>query len=59
MPYTFTAVYIMFSDNYNFENLPNGFYKVDDDTIEMIIDYYSNGQRKKWKKNLQNPVELL
>lgn len=48
MPYTFTAVYIMFSDNYNFENLPNGFYKVDDDTIEMIIEYYSNGQRKKW-----------
>ena len=40
----------MFDKNYNFTNLPKDFYKcdeLDDYTIEKIIDYYSNGQRKK------------
>lgn len=39
MPYTFTTVYIMFNDNYNFSYLPKGFNKINNNTIEMIIDY--------------------
>ncbi len=45
MPYTFTAVYIMFAENYNFNKLPQGF-KLNNNTIEMVIDYYTNDVRK-------------
>lgn len=51
MPYTFTSVYVMFKENYNFNNLPSCFYVVDekvvnDYTIEKIIEYYNAGIRK-------------
>lgn len=46
LPYTFTQIYIMFTSKHDFINLPNGFYMVDNNTIEMIIDYYVNGERK-------------
>ena len=50
MPYTFTAVYVMFDKNYNFAYLPKDFYicdGLDNYTIEKIIDYYFLGVRKK------------
>lgn len=55
MPYTFTSVYIMFKENYNFNFLPNGFYIVDESdvnnyTIEKIIEYYNDGIRKSWSE---------
>ena len=45
MPSIYTSVYIMFNTNYNFNNLPQGFHKVDNDNIEdyvisMEIYYY-------------------
>lgn len=46
MPYTITKVYIMFDKDYNFKTLPNGFKKYEN-TIEMFINYYDRGKRKK------------
>lgn len=53
MPSIYTSVYIMFNTNYNFNNLPQGFHKVDNDSIEdyvisMEIYYYCDGKRKDW-----------
>lgn len=51
MPSIFTSVYIMFENNYNFDNLPDGFNKVENDNIDDYviskeICYYKNGRRK-------------
>lgn len=51
MPYTFTSVYVMFKENYNFNNIPAYFYVVDEKdvngyTIERIIEYYNNGIKR-------------
>lgn len=46
MPYVITRVYIMFDKDYNFKTLPNGFKKYEN-TIEMFINYYDRGKRKK------------
>lgn len=62
IPYTFTTVYIMFNDNYNFINLPPGFRKTNDQIIETLIHYYSNGKRKNWydiDKEIKLANELL
>lgn len=53
MPSIYTSVYIMFESNYNFDNLPEGFNKVDNDNIDDYviskeICYYKNGKRKDW-----------
>lgn len=53
MPSINTSVYIMFESNYNFDNLPEGFNKVDNDNIDDYviskeIYYYKNGKRKDW-----------
>lgn len=53
MPCTYTSIYIMFDTNYNFNNLPSGFYKVDNDNVDdyvisMEICYYNDGKRKDW-----------
>ena len=49
MPYTFTAIYIMFEKAHNFNNLPNNF-KQNNNTIELIIDYYIKDKRKNWRE---------
>lgn len=51
MPSIYTSVYIMFLNNYNFDNLPEGFNKVngdstDDYVISKQICYYKDGKRK-------------
>ena len=51
MPYTFTSTYVMFKENYYFNKLPAYFYvvnesKVNNYTIEKIIEYYDGGIRK-------------
>ena len=49
MPYTYTSVYIMFDNNYNFNNLPEGFYVSDDDNciISCEIYYYDSNLKRK------------
>ena len=53
MPSIYTSVYIMFESNYNFDNLPEGFNKVDNDNVDDCviskeICYYKDGKRKDW-----------
>ena len=53
MPFMYTVVYIMFDVDYNFDNLPEGFNKIDDNSvsdyvISKKIYYYNDGKRKSW-----------
>lgn len=45
-PYTFTTIYIKFSKNYNFNDLPIGFI-LHEDCIEKRIEYYTGTVKKK------------
>ena len=54
MPYMYTSIYIMFHSNFDFNKLPQGFYKVNNDNTEDYviskeIYYFNNGKRKDWK----------
>lgn len=49
MPYTYTLVYIMFVEDYNFDYLPFGFIKNNEFSqcfIEKQIEYYNKEKRK-------------
>jgi len=53
MPSTYTSIYIMFEDDYDYSNLPQGFHKVDNDNIDhyvisMEICFYNDEKRKDW-----------
>lgn len=53
MPFMYTMVYIMFDVDYNFDKLPEGFNKIDDNNvsdyvISKKIYYYNDGKRKSW-----------
>ena len=49
MPNRYTSIYVMFDKKYEFDNLPNGFYILDDEvtTIYKDIMYYENNIKKK------------
>lgn len=67
MPYIYTSVYIMFKNNYNFDNLPEGFKKVsNDNVVDYVISkeiyYYENDKRKDWNtidKEIKNANDKL
>lgn len=40
-----TTIYILFTEDYNFNNLPTGFTK-DKNHMEKVIEYYDNGIKK-------------
>ncbi|MEG1146726.1 MAG: hypothetical protein RSE21_04775 [Bacilli bacterium] len=45
-PYSDTHIYIKFFDNYNFDILPVGFMKFEDNVIDKVICYYNKNSRK-------------
>ncbi len=49
MPNRYTSIYVMFDKKYEFDNLPIGFYTLDDEvtTIYKDIMYYENKIKKK------------
>ncbi len=61
-PYENTHLYIKFDKDYNFDNLPSGFVKYEDNTIDKEISYYKNNTKKNandiYKEILDSNKEL-
>lgn len=58
MPNRYTSIYVMFDKKYEFDNLPDGFYILDDEvtTIYKDIMYYENNIKKK-SNDIQSEID--
>lgn len=49
LPQTFAGIYIKFKDKYEFD-VPSGFTKYDEYTIDKVIDFYIDGKKKSYSE---------
>jgi len=57
--YTYTGIYIMFDKDYKFSNLPNAFYKDDNNTIRSNKINYYNGNKRKNGNDIDKEIRNL
>lgn len=57
LPYIFTAVYIMFDEDFDFEYLPVGFKKEENNIITKKIYFYKEKEKKSWDE-IDNEIKI-